>query len=962
MATFMVRPSIFRDTDQTSRVLSILNEQRATSRFCDVILKVRDDHIYAHSNVLAAASPYFGSFLGLGPDQPRAFCEKTPQVIEIQIDGADATSGYGDAVRHVVEYMYTCTLELNSVIITQIVEIARIMQIQRVLDYCDRFLKGELGAQPLDKRTSTPSSLPDYAPSKRVKKANASTETELVMFQKSSGLCIEKLPQEVLLSASVSEQDADVKNKDLAEGKCVCDELEPDLGDPENELKNVIDNDCPVPTDKATQLDSDSLPDSQEMKPIEAVRQGEGSVVLIKNEDGTVLLKNEDGTVTGNVMIPFVNVPIVDSEIDPETEIPVLSKDEPADPGAVLQQSLVNTAGFFATDTDTPSKPKVTPSRGRKRGRPGNRGRGRRRKVREVLSDSDPELIQEPDDEALDVLSPTKPSETETSIADAENSEMKSAGELIGKDPSESLSSQEMPATSASATDSTISTVSGEGCVKEEMVSTEGGVKVESASIKEEQPETLSRTRGRKPITSVMASWTSPRRRAGIPRSVFRSDYVMHSLIRRRRQSSALESESLKDDEKSFDESERGSMGVYEALSKTVNEASAGIESSIKFVCQTCDFTTASFRFYRQHMKRHPETDTRSYTCTECNFHTTKARQLLQHRKRHLHEDLICSYCESQFDTKENFETHLLRHAHILPYFCHACDMRFKTRTQLTTHLPKHRTEKPFVCQICGNGFKWKHALKSHMVTHSATKDHLCDICGFATAHKSQLKAHRLIHTGDTFKCPEPGCSFEATKRQNLKYHMVTHTQEKAHQCEVCGQAFSLIKNMRRHMLLHNDTRPFHCSVCTYTTTRYDKLKEHKLKQHGIGQPPGKKMKFGDARHMAAGTLTVADDGTVVRSVSDVEGLQMVDMMEPITIAQGDSNITIRSEVQLTEEALQTIAQLAKSSTDSVAQGSQLQEAQINIATSEGIPIIARLQFTSSSDPDVVSYVEQVQE
>ena len=90
-----------------------------------------------------------------------------------------------------------------------------------------------------------------------------------------------------------------------------------------------------------------------------------------------------------------------------------------------------------------------------------------------------------------------------------------------------------------------------------------------------------------------------------------------------------------------------------------------------------------------------------------------------------------------------------------------------------------------FAVQICGNGFKWKHALKSHMVTHSATKDHLCDICGYATAHKQQLKAHNLIHTGQTFKCPEPDCTFEATKKQNLKYHMVTHSQEKPHQCEV---------------------------------------------------------------------------------------------------------------------------------------------------------------------------------
>jgi hypothetical protein len=36
-------------------------------RFCDVILRVGKDEVYAHSNVLAAASPYFGTFLGHGP-------------------------------------------------------------------------------------------------------------------------------------------------------------------------------------------------------------------------------------------------------------------------------------------------------------------------------------------------------------------------------------------------------------------------------------------------------------------------------------------------------------------------------------------------------------------------------------------------------------------------------------------------------------------------------------------------------------------------------------------------------------------------------------------------------------------------------------------------------------------------------------------------------------------------------
>ena len=87
----------------------------------------------------------------------------------------------------------------------------------------------------------------------------------------------------------------------------------------------------------------------------------------------------------------------------------------------------------------------------------------------------------------------------------------------------------------------------------------------------------------------------------------------------------------------------------------------------------------------------------------------------------------------------------------------------------------------------------------------------------------------------------------------------------------------------------------------------------------------------------------------------------MVNMIEPITIAQDGDNITIRSDVTLTDEALQTIAQIATSSSENVGEGDQPQEAQINIGTSEGIPIIARVQFTSA-EPEIVSYVAQVQE
>lgn len=595
----MVRTSVFRDPDQNNRLLSILNEQRATSRFCDVVLKVREDHIFAHSNVLAAASPYFGSFLGLGPDSPRAFCEKSPQVIEIQIDGADAGSCYGNAVRHVVEYMYTCSLEINNVIITQIAEIARIMQIQRVLDYCERFLKGESGSHPLDRRTFALSSLPDHGPSRRVKKASASTETELMMFQKSSGLPIERLQREMVLSAHVPITATDTLR--IPEITATLDACYNKMAmDSQQDASKI---NCESSTEKGTQLDSDSLPDSQD-KPVEQLAPEENPIVLVKNEDGTM---------TGTIAVPFVNVPVMDQELAVPIVADLVKGEYPPDPFPQTQSQsespIPSTFSLLAVE-----KPKPRTSRGRKRGRQSYRGR--KRKLREVLSDSDPELIQEPDDtDVLDLVSSMKP----------EDMGMDGVEEGSKDLSSEPGSSQELPSLTSSATDTSVYAASGDG-----------------GDIKEEVPEVLSRTRGRKPITSVMALWTSPRRRAGIPRSVFRSDYVMHSLIRRSRHHNALQSPLSQSEDLSFDEEGNETMNACDALSKTMGGNSQGLDSAIKFVCQTCDFTTVSFRLYRQHMKRHPETDTRSYTCTECHFHTTKSRQLLQHRKKHLHEDLIC--------------------------------------------------------------------------------------------------------------------------------------------------------------------------------------------------------------------------------------------------------------------------------------------------------------------------------
>ncbi len=296
----------------------------------------------------------------------------------------------------------------------------------------------------------------------------------------------------------------------------------------------------------------------------------------------------------------------------------------------------------------------------------------------------------------------------------------------------------------------------------------------------------------------------------------------------------------------------------------------------------------------------------------DCGFTTNKVREMANHRKLHKLEQNICYYCEQQFENREDVNEHLEKHKGPKPFYCPVCDTRFKTRTQLNLHLPKHSDDKPYICEVCSMGFKWKHALKNHMIVHSNKKDHLCDVCGYATAHKSQLKAHKLIHTGLTYKCNFPGCTFQATKRQNLKYHLLTHTREKPHQCEICGQNFSLVKNLRRHMLLHSTIKPHNCGQCEFATTRFDKLKEHLLKQHGFGSPPEKRVRITDLvrQHVLGQLIEPSKSGehsTIVKIeqlMADSEEAAQAQEMLAIegTLEDGTETVTTEAVINMTAD------------------------------------------------------------
>ncbi|GFR72818.1 zinc finger and BTB domain-containing protein 24 [Elysia marginata] len=751
----------FYDPQLKKQTLLALNEQRDMAQFCDVILKVCGTQIFAHSNVLAAASPYFGSFIGTGADFPRVFSQKVPQIIEIHIDTKDGDDGYGEAVRKVIEYMYTSHITLTASLIGQIVEISRIMQMETLLVYCRLFQKGETSNYPRDACTCT-SGLEDYillmgGRSKTKKRIDVATETDDSIFEKTRYYNNNDDTPQFSETSKVNKKE----NESLAlyQNKLVTLEKETakDLDQPFNvslpnqsevSLLLEISKDRPtthnsIEKEKSGQDEefAERICNMNQKSQDEALK----NVSAMAGVTSIVDDKSEDHDVTkGQSVLRTPQISGVTNNQALQTIVAL------ADANNINLEEISDLVKFGDSTGQAKESYQAAPTRrprGRPRGRGKMRGRGRGGRPRKVLKED-----QNSDTEFDDFMKRLEK----------------------GDDVSAEVESKNSP-TPRQADD--------------------GQMVTESESEN-------------KNLNSAK-QWTTGRKRSRPPQ--LREDYVMHPVGKRSHNTKIINT-------------------PIETKEKNA------LKLNLKFVCQNCEFATSVFKEYQQHLKKHPETDPRKYKCDRegCHFRTTRVKELNAHKHQHMAEDLVCYICHERFNTKEDFEVHCKKHEGEHPYFCKECDSRFKTKAQLLAHKPKHQLEKPFVCAICCTGFKWKHALKNHMVTHSATKDHLCDECGFATAHKSQLKAHMLTHTGFMFRCPQPGCKFQATKRQNLKYHMVTHTQEKPHQCEVCGQSFSLMKNMRRHMLLHTGTRPYSCNLCGFSTTRFDKLKEHNQKLHSV--------------------------------------------------------------------------------------------------------------------------------
>ncbi|XP_041986845.1 gastrula zinc finger protein XlCGF57.1-like [Aricia agestis] len=198
-----------------------------------------------------------------------------------------------------------------------------------------------------------------------------------------------------------------------------------------------------------------------------------------------------------------------------------------------------------------------------------------------------------------------------------------------------------------------------------------------------------------------------------------------------------------------------------------------------------------------------------------------------------------CSYCDTQFPTIEELQSHSIQyHECCNAYRCTDCNIRKLKLDSFLSHVKRHRKYLKLSCYKCFQRFPKALSSRLHRTTHRTT-GHICSGCNSCFETSAQLIQHSdtynrdkktrqipKIQDLDDLKCVL--CQKTFKYRGSLNTHLLTHTDRKRdHTCEKCGKCFFNKQNLAGHMLLHDDVRPFQCEICKFRFRTSGQLRSH---------------------------------------------------------------------------------------------------------------------------------------
>ncbi|KAG8512612.1 LOW QUALITY PROTEIN: PR domain zinc finger protein 5, partial [Galemys pyrenaicus] len=200
-------------------------------------------------------------------------------------------------------------------------------------------------------------------------------------------------------------------------------------------------------------------------------------------------------------------------------------------------------------------------------------------------------------------------------------------------------------------------------------------------------------------------------------------------------------------------------------------------------------------------------------------------------------EDYACPQCESSFTSEEILSEHL-QTLHQKPteekeFKCKNCGKKFPVKQALQRHFELHqetcRGDARFVCKAgsCGKRLKSRSALRRHQENvHEGDpkKKLLCSVCNKKCSSASSLQEHRKIH--EVFDCQE--CLKKFISANQLKRHMITHSEKRPYNCEICNKSFKRLDQVGAHKVIHSEDKPYKCKLCGKGFAHRNVYKNHK--------------------------------------------------------------------------------------------------------------------------------------
>ena len=271
--------------------------------------------------------------------------------------------------------------------------------------------------------------------------------------------------------------------------------------------------------------------------------------------------------------------------------------------------------------------------------------------------------------------------------------------------------------------------------------------------------------------------------------------------------------------------------------SRTRKKAENKINSSRRWECEECGYTTTNSGHFTVHKKIHNKQD--RIQCDHCSYSAARNWHMKEHVK-HAHADAATREYEQDwlpkvFSSESPSVWYLIWDRFKAVTKCPHCPKKLLGSYSLKVHIDDIHLKLGFRCHDCKITFPKRTELFTHRRdVHKTRGNHKCDQCDFLAEGKQHLADHRRSkHDNTRLFCTL--CSYSTTVSTQFNHHLdVKHsgisynTKKKQFQCPECDHYSERINSIDMHRAkAHGISKVFTCGFCEATFNSRPYVRRH---------------------------------------------------------------------------------------------------------------------------------------